>query len=107
MEGMELICFQIIASSGGAKSAYMQAIDAAKEGDFAKAEEFMQQGEEMMNQGHGPHAELIQKEAAGESAPVSLLLIHAEDQMMGAEQFKVLAEQMIDLQKTIRELKEA
>lgn len=113
MEGMELICFQIIAASGGAKSAFIAAIDAAKKGDFEEAarqmeagEEFMNQGagEEFMNQGHEPHAQLIQKEAAGESNPISLLLIHAEDQMMGAEQFKVLAEETIGVYKVLADL---
>ncbi len=102
MEGLELICFQIIASSGAAKSAFMGAIDAAKAGNFEEAEKLMEQGEEAMNQGHEPHAKLIQQEASGNPTDVSLLLIHAEDQMMGAEQFKVLAEQMIDLYKEVR-----
>lgn len=101
MEGLELICFQIIANSGGAKSAYMQAIQEAKNGNFEEAEKQIAQGDEFMTMGHGPHAELIQKEAAGEPAPVSLLLLHAEDQMMGAEQFKVLALEMIDLYKRL------
>lgn len=101
MEGMEMICFQIIANSGGAKTAYMQAIEEAKNGNFDKAEEMINQGDEYMNEGHGPHAQLIQQEAAGEKTPVSLLLLHAEDQMMGAEQFKALAEQMIELYKRL------
>lgn len=103
MDGMELICFQIISASGGAKSAFMAAIDAAQAGDFEQAAQHMSQGEEYMNQGHEPHSQLIQKEAAGESAPTSLLLIHAEDQMMGAEQFKALAEQMINLYKRLED----
>lgn len=101
MEGMEMICFQIIANSGGAKTAYMSAIEEAKNGNFEKADEYIKQGDDYMNEGHGPHAELIQKEAAGEPTPVSLLLLHAEDQMMGAEQFKALATQMIDLYKRL------
>lgn len=36
MEGMEMVCFQIIASSGGAKSAYMQAIEEAKKETLTK-----------------------------------------------------------------------
>jgi len=104
MEGMELICFQIIAASGGAKSAFIAAIDAAKNGDFEEAARQMEAGEEFMNQGHEPHAQLIQKEAAGESNPISLLLIHAEDQMMGAEQFKVLAEETIGVYKVLADL---
>ena len=105
MEGMELICFQIIAASGGAKSAFIAAIDAAKQGDFEEAASQMAAGEEYMNQGHEPHAQMFQKEAAGEPNPISLLLIHAEDQMMGAEQFKVLAQENIDLYKTLADLK--
>lgn len=103
MEGMELICFQIIAASGGAKSAFMAAIDKAREGDFEEARNLMSLGEEMMNEGHAPHAQLIQQEAGGNPAEVSLLLIHAEDQMMGAEQFKALAEQMIELYSRLAE----
>lgn len=105
MEGMELICFQIIAASGGAKSAYMAAIQAAKKGEYEEAEALMKQAEEMLNGGHEPHAKMIQEEAAGTPTPVSLLLLHAEDQMMGAEQFKVLAEEMVDLYKEIDALK--
>ncbi len=103
MDGMEMICFQIIANSGGAKSAFMEAIEQARSGDFEKAAEMMAQGEELMNQGHGPHAQLIQQEAGGLPVEVSLLLVHAEDQMMGAEQFKVLATQMIDLYSRLAE----
>lgn len=102
MEGMELICFQIIAASGGAKSAFIAAIDAAKNGDFEEAATQMQNGEDFMNQGHEPHAKLIQNEANGDHTPISLLLLHAEDQMMGAEQFKMLAEEIIDVYKAMQ-----
>ena len=43
--------------------------------------------------------DLVQKEAAGEDAKMSLILAHAEDQMMSTEVFKVLAEEMIELYK--------
>lgn len=101
MDGMELICFQIIASSGGAKTCYIEAVREAKQGNFDAAKQLMDQGESFMNQGHQPHSTLIQQEACGNQTPVSLLLIHAEDQMMGAEQFKVLATEMIDLYKRL------
>ena len=45
--------------------------------------------------------EMIQKEASGESVETCLLLIHAEDQMMSAETFQVLAGEFIDLCKMI------
>ena len=37
-EEMELICFQVISSAGGAKSNYISAIQAAKEGRFDDVE---------------------------------------------------------------------
>ena len=105
MEGLELICFQIISASGGAKSAYMAALEAAKEGNYEEAENMIKEGDEMLNQGHAPHATLVQQEAAGNSPEVSLILIHAEDQMMGAKTFKAMVEQMIDVYKEIDALK--
>lgn len=60
---------------------------------------FLGQDDELLSQGHGPHTDLVQKEAAGEDAKMSLILAHAEDQMMSTEVFKVLAEEMIELYK--------
>ena len=50
-------------------------------------------------QGHHAHAELVQKEAAGEKSEYSLLLMHAEDQLMSAEAFGILAEEFVDVYK--------
>lgn len=105
MEGLELICFQIISASGGAESAYMAALEAAKEGDYEEAEKMIKEGDEMLNQGHAPHATLVQQEAAGNSPEVSLILIHAEDQMMGAESFKAMVEEFIEVYKQLDALK--
>ena len=58
-------------------------------------------GDELLSQGHGPHTDLVQKEAAGEDAKMSLILAHVEDQMMSTEVFKVLAEEMIELYKKV------
>lgn len=62
---------------------------------------FLGQDDELLSQGHGPHTDLVQKEAAGEDAKMSLILAHAEDQMMSMEVFKVLAEEMIELYKKV------
>lgn len=99
MEDMELLCFKIISSVGEAKSDYISAIEAAKNGDFEKAEELIKHGENVFINGHHAHANLIQKEAAGEKTEVSLLLMHAEDQLMSAETIKILATQIIDIYK--------
>ena len=95
MEDMELVCFKIISAVGEAKSDYVAAINAAREGDFAKAEELLAHGESVFVKGHEAHAGLIQKEAAGEKSEFSLLLMHAEDQLMTTETLKMLVEELI------------
>ncbi len=100
MEGIELICFEIISAVGGARSYFIEAIECAKKNDFEKAAENMKSGEELFVQGHHAHAKLVQQEANGEKVDVVLLLVHAEDQLMSAETFKILAEQFIDLYKS-------
>ncbi|MDD2981633.1 MAG: PTS lactose/cellobiose transporter subunit IIA [Hespellia sp.] len=101
MDEMELICFQLITSAGTAKSYFIEAIQKAKEGLFDEAEELISQGDEMLKTGHEPHTDMVQKEAAGEGVPLSLILMHAEDQMMSTEVFKILAEEFIELYKKL------
>lgn len=97
MEGLEMVIFEIITSVGNARSLYIEAIQEAKRGNFIRSEELLKEGEESFLEGHHAHADLIQKEAAGEATPVSLLLMHAEDQLMSAEGFRILAEEFIDV----------
>lgn len=101
MENLEIICFQLITAAGTAKSNYIEAIQKAKEGRYEEAEALIAAGDEMMKQGHLPHADLIQKEAAGEDLHMGLILTHAEDQMMSGEVFKIMAEEFIELYKKV------
>jgi len=101
MEGMELVSFKIISSVGTARSFFIQAIDLAAEGKFDEAEKAIAEGDEAFTGGHEAHAELLQKMANGEMPSPDLLLTHAEDQLMSAEAFRILAEKFIDLYKKI------
>ena len=47
---------------------------------------------------------LLTKEAEGKSEGVNLLLLHAEDQLMSAEEFKTVALEMIDVYKRLEKL---
>lgn len=101
MEGIELVCFEIISAVGTARSLYIEAIQCAKGGDFEKAQELIVEGEKTFTLGHHAHAKLIQQEANGDKVEVQLLLLHAEDQLMSAEGFGIVAKEFIDLYKTI------
>ena len=103
MQDLELIAFQIISNVGSARSAFVNAIRAAKTGDFARAEKLIEEGEADFLTGHKAHQQLLTNEAAGAAAPVTLLLAHAEDQLMSAEAFKILAREFIDLYQRVEE----
>lgn len=102
MNELQMTCFEIISYVGTAKSCYVNAIAKAKEGDFEGADELIKQGDEAYNGGHDVHMKLLQADAAGErNGEAPLILLHAEDQMAGAEMAKLMALNFID---TYREL---
>lgn len=103
MEGLELICFQIISSVGTARSMYVEAIQEAKQGNFEEAKKLIKEGEECFVQGHHAHAQLIQQEASGQPTECCLLLLHAEDQLMSAEAFKIIADEFISVYERLEE----
>lgn len=96
MEGLELISFKIISAVGMARSNYIEAIQEAKKGNFDQARAMIKEGEASFILGHTAHASLIQKEASGTPVTPNLLLLHAEDQLMSAEAFKIIADEMIE-----------
>ncbi len=106
MEQMEMICFQIISSVGMAKSSYVEAMRAAAKGDFDEAAEKMKEGDAFYAKGHDAHADLIAQEANGEAVAFSLILMHAEDQMMASETVRLMAEENIKLYQKLTEMKE-
>ena len=103
MEGLELLCFNMISYVGNARSDYIEAIHRAKEGKYEEAQALMESGRAAFVEGHKTHGELLAKDASGEGGQVSLLLLHAEDQMMSAEAFGILAEEFISVYKKMEE----
>lgn len=97
MEGLEMTCFEIISAVGSARSCYVEAIQAAKKGDFDKSEKLMQEGKKLFQDGHKFHKVLIESEASGEKLETGLLLVHSEDQMMSAEVLEITAREIIEL----------
>ncbi len=103
MEGLEMVAFQIIAAVGAARSMYIQAIDLASEGKYDEARDLIKQGQEAFNGGHAAHGELLTKFANGELPPMDILMTHAEDQLMSAEAFGILAEKFITLYEKVNQ----
>lgn len=91
----EISC-KIISAVGGAKSSFVEAIEESKLGNFDKAKQLIAAGKEEYKAGHHAHAKLLEKFANGENVNVDILLVHAECQMMSAEDFLILAQNFLD-----------
>ncbi|PLR86322.1 PTS lactose/cellobiose transporter subunit IIA [Bacillus canaveralius] len=101
MEELEGIIFQIILYGGNGKSSAMEAIAAAKQGDFEAARSKLLESADALNEAHKFQTSLIQGEAKGEQATVSLLMVHAQDHLMNAITLKDLATEFVDLYEMI------
>ena len=100
-EELSVTCFEIITYVGTARSCFINAIQCAKKGEFEQAEQMIKQGDEAFSQGHDAHADWLTKGAEGNLSAVGLLLLHAEDQLMSAEGFRIIAEEFIDVYKQL------
>lgn len=101
MGELEQICFEMIAANGSARSYFLEALMAAKEKNYEQADALMEEGEKMLSEGHHAHGGLLSREASGDKVQVDLLLVHAEDQMMAAETFKIMAKEFIEIHKKL------
>lgn len=99
------ISFQIIAAVGSARSLYLEAIRAAKKGDLSRSQQLLDEGDECFSQGHHAHASIIQCEAAGEPTDMTLMLTHAEDQLMSAESIGLVAREFIEVYREHQEMR--
>nr|WP_263325117.1 PTS lactose/cellobiose transporter subunit IIA [Neobacillus sp. Marseille-Q6967] len=101
-ETLETVIFQIILHGGNGKSCAMEAIAAAKQGDFTTAREKLKEAGDALNEAHHIQTSLIQAEVRGEKTEISLLMVHAQDHLMNAITMKDLATEFVDLYETLK-----
>jgi cellobiose PTS system EIIA component len=102
MENLEQVIFQIILHGGNGRSAAMEAMQAAKQGDFEGARQKLMESDNAMNEAHHIQTSLIQGEIRGEKTEISLLMVHAQDHLMNAMTVKDLAVEMVELYQRIK-----
>lgn len=101
VDNMEVIILEIISQGGTAKGLAYEALEAAENGDFKKAEELLKESDECLREAHKIQTEIIQAEARGEKTEVSVLFVHAQDHLMTAIEAKTLIEHIIKLHKKL------
>lgn len=96
------IACQIIAFAGDSKCCAIEAMEAARAGDFDEAERLLEKSGESFDLAHEIHTKVITSEAKGEDVKITMLLMHASNIFTTAEVSRIFAEQYIELCKEIK-----
>ncbi|TQB84474.1 PTS lactose transporter subunit IIA [Streptococcus agalactiae] len=98
-EEITLLGFEIVSYAGEARSKLIDALKAAQNGDFEKAEELVESANSSIVEAHHAQTSLLQKEAAGEDLAYSVTLMHGQDHLMTTILLQDLMKHMIELYK--------
>ena len=74
-----------------------EAISKAKEGNIEEARKLLKESKVEVNKAHRCQIELIQQEACANKTDVRVVLIHAQDHLMNTMNYKMLADEIIDI----------
>ncbi len=94
---IEMIVMKLVVNGGNARSTAIEALRAAKVGDFMKADELMEEADTILKEAHEIQTEMIQNELNGNKVEVGLLMVHAQDHLMNAMTVMDLSKEMIDI----------
>lgn len=101
----EEISFKLISLVGMARSYYIEAITLARNNKFKEAEDLIKKGNQYRIDAHKVHFDLIQKEVIGDYTDFSLILMHAEDQLITSEVYQIMSEEIIKIYQELGKLK--
>jgi len=97
----ETLCLELITRAGGGRTESFEALRAAKAGDFAHAAEHLAAAERELGEAHTTQTKLLAGEAQGVGMTPTLLLVHAQDQLMTALSERSLIAELIELYKRL------
>ena len=95
------IVMGIIMAGGNAKAHAVEAITAAKKGDFTEAEMKLEEANQAIVDAHNTQTEMLTAEARGEHTPIDLYMVHAQDHLMTGITFVDLAKEIVEVYKKV------
>lgn len=105
-EKMYEIAFQIIVHAGESRSLSSEAMDAAENYDFEKAEELLKKANDEFLECHQIQTDLLTAEANGEENNINVILIHSQDHLTMATMAMDNARRWIKINKKLQKLEE-
>ncbi len=102
---LERDILNLITYSGEATSLSIEAIEFARNGEFARAEDCFKEADEKLIMAHKVQTSLMHREAAGETFSMSILLVHAQDHLMNSITINTLAKEFVKVFSELESLK--
>lgn len=94
IETISETAMQVIIYAGMAKSCYIESLKYYRNHDLEGYTKAMSDGDENFSQAHEAHLHVLQEEMTTQEPQITMLLAHAEDQLMAAETIKTLIQEM-------------
>lgn len=94
-----MIGFEIVAFAGEARTSLLEAINAARDGEYDKAEELIKEADESIKEAHNTQTQMLAQEARGEAVEVGFIMVHGQDHLMTTILLRDLVKHMIELYK--------
>lgn len=99
---IEKYAVMVIAYAGDSKSASMEAIDAARKGDFEEVEKLFKKSDESLIKAHEVHTKLLVENARDGNKGVPMILVHASNHFSSAELSRDFSQQIVNLYKELK-----
>lgn len=77
-EEISMVGFEIVAYAGDAQTDLLAALDAAREGDFEKAEQLHKDASDALIGAHDTQTKLLSQEAGGGEMEMTFIMAHAD-----------------------------
>ncbi|MCW6701156.1 PTS lactose/cellobiose transporter subunit IIA [Anaerococcus sp. NML200537] len=100
------LAFNIIVHAGESRSLSSEAMDAAENYDFQKAEELLQKANEEFLKCHEVQTDMLTREANGEENEINVILIHSQDHLTMATMAMDNARRWIKINKKLQKSEE-
>lgn len=98
--------FELISHTGEARANIFSSLEEVRIKNIKKSEDLMKIADDQMIEAHNMQTKLIQEDIQSGGIDVSLLMVHAQDQLMTAMSEQYLVKKMIEMYETIHKLED-
>lgn len=98
---IETIAMELVGNAGEARSLAFEALAQAKNKNFEKAKELLEESKQASLKAHHIQTDLICQEADGNKVEIGLLMVHAQDHLMTSILARELITEIITLYEKI------